>query len=201
MPAIPTPARRGYRALAAALAVALLHPDAALAQCQSTASDSLGPYYQPGAPFDPQIAGPQEAGQRVVITGRVLGMPDCRPLAGAIVDVWQASANGDYYDLRPNAEADANRHRLRGRVRTDEQGRYRIETVLPGEYGLGYGRSRPRHIHFVVSHPGQQRLVTQLYFSGEGLPAPRFADRSQVTELQRSDTGYGGTFDIVLPPG
>lgn len=184
------------------LLLAWLSPSlSAAADCQATETDQLGPYYQPGASFTTELAGPREPGERLVVSGRVLGLPDCKPLPGAVVDVWQASASGQYYSLQSGGD-DANHFKLRGRMRTDEQGRYRFNTVLPGHYEVGFGRARPRHIHFLVSHPGYAPLVTQLYFQGDReMPQQVTESDPRVTSLKGgAGQGYQGNFDIVLQP-
>jgi protocatechuate 3,4-dioxygenase beta subunit len=102
-------------------------------------------------------------GEKLVVTGRVLGMPDCKPLAGALVEVWQADARGDYSQV--GAKQDDAGCLLRASLRTDAEGRYAFTTILPGEYP-----GRPRHVHYRVSHAGYTTLVTQLYFArGRGV--------------------------------
>lgn len=190
-------------ALGAIWALAILMPQVAAAICEVTEADQLGPYYEQGAPYSGDIAGPEEEGERLVISGRVLGAPDCRPLPDAVVDVWQASASGKYYSLGKDGE----RFRLRGRVRTDPEGRYRIDTILPGRYAIGPGYYRPPHVHFAVSHADYTTVVTQIYFKGEGFRDwPPFAEPTRVVELRKvtDEQGqpmYTGTFDIILPPG
>ena len=65
--------------------------------CTPTTADVEGPYYEPDAPERTKIASDAEPGQRLVISGKVLG-PDCQtPLAGALVDIWQADKDGKYH--------------------------------------------------------------------------------------------------------
>jgi catechol 1,2-dioxygenase len=62
--------------------------------CRATESDIVGPFYRFGAPFRTRLAGPDEAGDRLVLTGTVFGS-DCRtPLPGALIEVWQANNAG-----------------------------------------------------------------------------------------------------------
>ena len=61
-------------------------------------------------------------GTRIVLTGRVLS-PGCKPLAGALLDFWHADDSGEY---------DNQGYRCRGHQFTDTDGRYRLETVVPG---------------------------------------------------------------------
>lgn len=129
--------------------------------CDATLRDLEGPYYEAGAPVrSAQLAGVGEAGVRLLVEGRILGS-DCKPLAGYALDVWQADASGTYY----GGAADA--FRLRGRIVSDGEGRYRFETVLPGRYGDAAG-IRPAHLHVKALSPnGGVLLTTQLYFAGD----------------------------------
>ena len=95
----------------------------------------------------------------------MLALPDCRPVAGAVLDIWQANAAGVYYNLERNSRpAD---YRLRGRIRTGPDGSFRCLTVRPGRYGAGPGGSRPSHIHVTLSAPALAPLTTQVYFPGD----------------------------------
>src|SRR2546430_16586928 len=79
------------------------------------------------------------AGTRLALSGRVLS-PDCRPIAGARLDFWQADASGSY---------DNAGYRLRGNQTTRSDGRYALDTVVPGEYP-----GRTEHIHVKVQPAG-----------------------------------------------
>lgn len=177
------------------------------AACEPTQPDALGPYYQPSVPFTDTLAAPDEQGERLVISGRVLGDSGCAPVEGAVVDVWQASAAGRYYFVDPHSESERDAFTLRGRMRTDESGRYRFKTVVPARYPLGEGRFRPPHIHYRVSHPDYESLTTQLYIgASRDVGSDPFAKNSRVVRLQRQDPQdgqrpyYTGTFDIILRP-
>ena len=93
-------------------------------------------------------------GERLIVTGYVLDQ-DCKPVAGALLDFWQADGEGVY---------DNEGYRLRGRQYTDAEGRYRLETVIPGEYP-----GRTEHIHVKAQAPGGRVLTTQLYFPASPL--------------------------------
>lgn len=148
-----------------------------------TEANIEGPYYRAGAPFRTKLADGLR-GDPLKIAGRVLS-PDGTPLAGAIVDVWQADRDGDY-DLKSDAFV------LRGRIRADAEGRYAYETIMPGQYDLGEAK-RPAHIHYKVSAEGHAKLTTQLYFKGDPwLARDPFARDSLIIDKTT------GTFDIVL---
>jgi protocatechuate 3,4-dioxygenase beta subunit len=107
--------------------------------CPPTPDDLLGPFYVPGAPVRSSV------GKGHVLRGTVRSSADCRPIAGARVELWLAGPNG--YD-------DAHR----ATVIADEAGRYEFESELPGPF-----ERRPPHIHVRVAHPGFRTLVTQQY--------------------------------------
>jgi len=89
-------------------------------------------------------------GTRLILAGYVLDQ-NCQPLPDAWLDFWQADANGEY---------DNAGYRLRGHQFTDAQGRYYLETILPGLYS-----SRPiEHIHVKIQPEGGEVVTSQLYF-------------------------------------
>jgi protocatechuate 3,4-dioxygenase beta subunit len=168
---------------------ALLAAPAALAQqCRVTPRDALGPFYVKGAPVQADLCASGPGGtQKLTVTGRVLGMPECALLAGALVEVWQADARGDYTQVTAGKKDDPG-CLLRASLRTDAEGRYAFRTVLPGEYP-----GRPRHIHYRVSANGHATLVTQLYFASErGVP------QELVVTTAQKDGALTANFDITL---
>ena len=181
-------------------------------QCRPTSADVLGPFYRGGAPARAKLADAGEPGEVLVVSGTVYA-PDCRtPLAGALLDVWQANSKGLYDIDKPSNLAEREPLRLRGRLLTDAQGRYEIETIMPGRYPIPpglpglerfAGRTRPAHIHFIVMHPMFGPLTTQLYFKGDPhLGEDPWAKPSLAIELASQATGVTtrrqGRFDIVL---
>jgi protocatechuate 3,4-dioxygenase beta subunit len=111
-------------------------------------------------------------GERIIVTGRVLD-EDARPIAGALLELWQANAAGRYrhdVDAHP-APLDPNFSGA-GRCLTDAEGRYSFVTIRPGAYPWGNHENawRPAHLHFsVFGRLFTQRLVTQMYFPGDPL--------------------------------
>jgi protocatechuate 3,4-dioxygenase beta subunit len=133
----------------ALLAAGLVLPLQAIAQaCRRTPRQTEGPYFKPSSPERRALS----ASPTFVVSGRVLDR-DCRPAAHALLDFWHADEHGEY---------DNSGFRCRGHQFTDAEGRYRLETVLPGEYP-----GRTRHIHVKVQARGGPLLTTQLYFPGE----------------------------------
>jgi protocatechuate 3,4-dioxygenase beta subunit len=106
--------------------------------CRPTANDAAGPFGQTG--IDAPVRG--KIGTGHVLRGRVLRAGDCAAVARALVVFWQAGPNG----YRP---------RGRGSIRTDRQGRFRIEGPVPADYGRG------PHIHIAVIHPDYEEHLTR----------------------------------------
>ena len=175
------------RKFLAAGAASLVVPAALAQQCRVTPRDALGPFYKSNAPSQTELcASGSGGGQKLTVTGRVLGMPDCAPLAGALVEVWQADSRGDYTQV--GAKPDDADCVLRAGLRTDAEGGYTFRTVLPGEYP-----GRPRHIHYRVSAKGYATLVTQLYFARErGVP------QELVVTAAPRDGALAASFDVTL---
>jgi protocatechuate 3,4-dioxygenase beta subunit len=144
---------------------------------RGTDSSLLGPFYRDGAPEQPlgaSIAG-NTPGETIVLRGRVADARG-RPLAGALLDVWQAAPNGKY-DIQDEHQVGMN---LRGRFRTGADGHYEFRSVKPKSYPVpddgpvgvllrAQGRHpyRPAHIHFIVTADGHQPLITALYIAGD----------------------------------
>ena len=115
-----------------------------------TQPQTEGPYYTPNSPERQSLLEEGMPGTRLVLVGYVLDQ-NCQPLPNAWLDFWQADANGEY---------DNTGYRLRGHQFTDSQGRYYLETILPGLYS-----SRPiEHIHVKVQPEGGEAVTSQLYF-------------------------------------
>lgn len=172
-------------------------------RCAATAESQYGPFYRAGAPWRTRLCGEDEPGELLVVTGRVTSAAGCAPLAGAVLDVWQASAAGHYDNNDPGRPFDPARFNLRGRVRADAEGRYRFESVVPGNYGEGRF-VRARHIHLLASAPGHPPLVTEIYFAGDpnnetdGLVRRTLVTRFDAYTHDGGRPARRGTFDIVL---
>jgi protocatechuate 3,4-dioxygenase beta subunit len=116
--------------------------------------------------------GESPIGERIIVHGRVLD-EQARPVAGTLVEFWQANAGGRYRhkNERYQAPLDPNFGGC-GRTITDEDGRYFLRTVKPGPYPWPNNPNdwRPSHIHFsIFGHAFAQRLITQMYFEGDPL--------------------------------
>jgi len=117
-----------------------------------TPQQTAGPFFKPRSPERKSLLEAGIRGSRIILEGLVRSTK-CQPIHNALVDFWQADANGDY---------DNSGFRLRGHQFTDGAGRYRLDTIVPGVYP-----GRTRHIHVRVQAPNGPLLTTQLYFPGE----------------------------------
>lgn len=153
--------------------------------CKPTESDMLGPFYKEDAPFKQRL-GEGIEGERLIITGKVMDMR-CQPLKGAILDIWQANSTGEY---------DNKGFTLRGKVKTNNDGVYLIDTIIPKEYGQG-DITRPGHIHLKVGVPNQPTLTTQLYFEGDPYLTD-LEDKSLIMKITDSNGTKKAKFDFVI---
>jgi protocatechuate 3,4-dioxygenase beta subunit len=129
--------------------------------CELTVPTVQGPYYKEGSPIkEGEEFAKGIEGEKLVVTGKVLGSINCNPVNNAILDFWQADSKGQY---------DNEGFNLRGKIISDENGNYRLDTILPASYSEG-NITRPAHIHvkaWIPENPGNPALVTQIYFEGD----------------------------------
>jgi hydroxyquinol 1,2-dioxygenase len=145
-----------------------------------------------------------------------------QPVSGALLDIWQSSADGRYDVQLP----DAGGKRLRARLRADAEGRFQFRTIKPTPYPvptdgpvglilerMGRHPMRPAHLHFIVSAPGYETVVTHLFVKGDpylgsdvvfGVKESLVVDFKRIdSESEASKVGlaapfYLATYDFVL---
>jgi protocatechuate 3,4-dioxygenase beta subunit len=189
-------------------------PLVAIAPELERAGPPRSPAAFPAAADLSQVAGRAALGERIVVAGRVTDEAD-RPVANAMIELWQANAAGRYHHAldRHDAPLDPNFHGA-GRVFTDADGHYRFVTIKPGAYPWRNHANawRPNHIHFsLFGASWGARLVTQMYFPGDPLLAidpifqsvPDPAARARLVAafdlaLTVPEWALGYRFDVVL---
>jgi protocatechuate 3,4-dioxygenase beta subunit len=153
------------------------------APAATTKRQTEGPYFVPSSPLKRDLRG-DGPGDILALSGFVLTR-QCRPVAGALVDLWHANDSGDY---------DNSGFRFRGHQFTDEQGRYQFITRVPGLYP-----GRTRHFHVKLRAGTGPVLTTQLYFPEEpGNARDGIYDKSLLMQIRAADGGKLGRFDFVI---
>ena len=189
----------------------------------TTETTVLGPFYVHGAKEinngDDMAAGWN--GEPTYVSGRVLSV-EGKPISGALLDLWQSNSEGSY-DVQL---ADTGGKQLRAKLRTDAEGRFRFRTILPTSYpvptdgpvGLVLNRMgrhpmRPAHLHFMVSAPGYDTVVTHLFVKGDPyldsdvvfgvkdsliVDFKRSESESEAQKLGLKAPFYSASYDFVL---
>lgn len=179
----------------------------------ATPNTIAGPFYRMDAPVrkDGESISIDGIGEPLVLTLQVSDL-DGDPVEGALIEVWQANADGVYENQAPDLQPDGN---LRGTFRSGDDGRVVVRTVRPKGYAiphdgpvgellkrLGLSPERPAHLHFRISAAGFQTLTTHLFDSEDpALDAdPLFAvDPVLVTRFAPcGDGGYETSHRFVL---
>lgn len=183
----------------------------------ATPSTVFGPFHVEGAPVRPLGADIclDGKGEPCLFEGTVRDL-DGRPVEGACIDVWSDNADGFYdvqqLDVQP-------RWNNRGRFLTGADGRYRFRGIKPTPYPipddgpvgrmlghLGRHPYRPAHMHFLVTAPGYEKLVTHTFVGEDaylGSDAVFGVKESLIAPFERledADTLWRSPYDFVLAP-
>jgi hydroxyquinol 1,2-dioxygenase len=193
---------------------------------EATDSTVLGPFHMVASPRR-ELGDPIDlvaTGEPCVVTGRVLSL-DGSPLAGALVDVWQADDHGFYDVQQPGTQPQGNG---RGLFTCDDDGRFWFRTVTPSPYPIptdgpvgrlltatGRHPYRPAHIHFIVAADGHLPVTTHIFVAGSPYldsDAVFAVKQRLITDFARVDdpdqaAAFGveapfrhAEFDVVLQP-
>ncbi|MQA11755.1 MAG: catechol 1,2-dioxygenase [Pseudonocardiaceae bacterium] len=162
---------------------------------QATPATVLGPFHIDGSPpaeFGHDMAAGIE-GTPLFITGTVTDT-EGKPVPGAVLDVWQADADGNYESQLPEIDE----ARLRAKYQAREDGSYCVRTIAPRGYSIpmdgpvgdlirttDISHFRPAHVHFMLEEPGYQKLITHLFQEG--------------AEYLDSDVVFGTKDALVVP--
>jgi hydroxyquinol 1,2-dioxygenase len=142
-----------------------------------TESTVFGPFHVEGAPHFENGADIANGavGAPCLVRGKVKGL-DGKPIAGAVMEVWQADAEG-HYDVQ---HAGLEEHQARGVLKTREDGSFEFKTITAEAYPIpvdgtvgdllrATGRHpwRPAHLHFMIKAPGYETLITHIFRNGD----------------------------------
>ncbi|SAK73222.1 protocatechuate 3,4-dioxygenase subunit beta [Caballeronia hypogeia] len=151
---------------------------------EPTRRQTAGPFFLPHSPQRVSLLEPGINGTKIVLSGRVWSSR-CIAVSGALLDFWHADDAGAY---------DVEGFRLRGHQFTDSEGRYRLETIVPGLYP-----GRTRHFHVTLRPPKGPVLTTQLYFPDERRNAvDSLFDRRLLMTIDDDGAQKAARFDFVL---
>lgn len=183
----------------------------------ATENTVLGPFHVKGAPE--RAMGDSICldgkGERCLFEGKVVDL-EGRPIEGARIDVWSDNAEG-YYDVQqPGVQP---RWNNRGVFTTGATGEYHFVGIKPVSYpipddgpvgrmlrALGRHPYRPAHMHFIVSAPGFETVVTHTFEGSDaylasdtvfGVKGSLVAPYEKLTE---SPALWKSKFDFVLTP-
>ncbi len=143
-----------------------------------------GPYFKANSPERTSLLVPGVTGTKLTLTGYVL-TANCQPIAHALLDFWQANAQGQY---------DNSGFTLRGHQFTDAKGYYHLETIVPGLYP-----GRTEHIHVKVQAPSSAILTTQLFFPGTSEnQSDSIYDPRLLMTIKSSSAGEQATYNFII---
>ena len=181
-----------------------------------TPSQTVGPFFKYGLTpdgkyqwndaFTGNLITPDASGERIRIEGRVFD-GDGAPVRDAMLEIWQADAQGRFADPKDKRALPNAAFRGFGRCGTDDDGRYAFDTIKPGQVPDPDGKQQAPHILLAIFARGMLlHLYTRIYFEGEpgngADPVLALVPRERRATLvaQRQDGGGHAVyrFDIRL---
>jgi catechol 1,2-dioxygenase len=176
----------------------------------------VGPFFRAGSPFRAKgesTASADTPGKRVRITGKVFDFATKSPIRDAVLDTWQAANDGLY----ENQDEQQPEYNLRGRFRSDANGEFELIALMPTAYPVPTDGpcgellraakrppDRPAHIHFIVSAPGFETLVTQIFVNGDEQieeDAVFTASKNMIGDFTKEGDHFQLRYDFPLKRG
>ncbi len=168
--------RKLLRNILTATPLALANPKVLASACGLTPPQSEGPFYPIKDQLDKNTDLTKVEGRllsargETCFVGGIVQDENCRPIVGALVEIWQACDTGKYnHPADPNPAALDPNFQYWGRTVSNEKGEYLFKTIIPGAYPATSTWMRPPHIHFKVGLRGYEELTTQMYWKGHPL--------------------------------
>jgi len=156
-----------------------------------TDATAEGPAYKAGAPFKDDLVEARLGGTPLVLSGIVYSTTGER-LQNATLDFWEANMDGIY---------DQTGYTLRGKVRTDGQGLYRVRLLVPKAYRTSPTSDsyRTAHIHVKASADAHAMVTTELYVQGDPRNYSDSGPRPSLQlALQPARGGQTASFEFVV---
>jgi protocatechuate 3,4-dioxygenase, alpha subunit len=162
-----------------------------------TPSQTIGPFFAPAlGPGRTDLTGDGARGEAITISGRVLD-GDGQPVPDAMLEIWQADAQGRYGGDGFSGF---------GRALTDAHGGYSFTTIMPGRVEGPGGTLQAPHVCLTIFARGLLRqLSTRIYFAGDpandGDPvlasiSDPSARRTLLAQAEGASRAY--RFDVIL---
>ena len=164
--------------------------------CKTT-TDILGPFYRPDSPVRSDLVVGDLVGDEVSLMGTIFHDDCATPLEKAKIELWHCSADQVY-------DNESEDYHFRGTTFASAEGHYKFRTQMPVPYDAGGGNYRPAHFHIMISAPGYQSLVTQLYFSGDPYlekdeSSKHPSAKSRIFEISKNDAGIVQVpFNVIM---
>jgi protocatechuate 3,4-dioxygenase beta subunit len=148
------------------------------------------------------IAGPDEPGEPMIITGTILKKDGKTPAPGVILYVYHTDNTGKYSPAPKQKDGKRHGH-LRGWIKTGADGKYRLTTIRPASYP---NSDAAQHIHPIIKEPGISHywISEYLFDDDPNLTAEVRARETQrggdgIIHLTKNDKGaWIGKRDIIL---
>lgn len=184
----------------------------------ATENTVLGPFHVDGVPeYDMGTNISKDGGNETCLFQGIVTDLNGKPLEGARIDVWSDNEDGFYDVQQPDTQPPNNN---RGVFVTGPDGLYWFEGIKPVSYpipddgpvgqllgNLGRHPYRPAHMHFIVSAPGFETVITHTFVAGDdylksdavfGVKKTLIAEFTQTPD---GDTRWQSTFDFIMTPG
>jgi protocatechuate 3,4-dioxygenase alpha subunit len=116
---------------------------------------------------DGNLITPDVSGDRIRIEGTIYD-GDGKPIPDAMLEIWQADAQGRYANPRDNRALPNAQFKGFGRSSTDKQGVFAFDTIKPGAVPGPGGKPQAPHVVFCIYSRGMLRQIyTRMYFADE----------------------------------
>ena len=139
-----------------------------------------------------QLTKPDEPGEPLTVYGKVVDQRTGTAVSGASLFFYQTDASGIY---NPNGGADQDA-RIKGTVLANENGCYKIRTILPGDYP---GQKNSRHLHYIITAEGYKEIKSILFFKGFTTPNLSTGETLKVLDIRKDDSsGWLATIDLKI---
>jgi protocatechuate 3,4-dioxygenase alpha subunit len=184
-----------------------------------TPSQTVGPFFKYGLTpngqydwndaFDNNLVTADATGDRIRIEGRVYD-GDGQPVPDAMLEIWQADAQGRFVDPKDKRALSNTKFRGFGRCGTDGNGDYAFDTIKPGSVPDPDGKPQAPHILLAIFARGMlMHLYSRIYLGGEAANAadpvlalvPADRRDTLIAERQPGNGNAVYRFDIRLQGG